>query len=53
VEIAVHMKLAAKEGHGSIHTTTIVGVIMLLISLIFVWRSFYAMRIPEKNSAGH
>jgi len=24
-----------------------VGVIMLLISLVFVWRSFYAMRIPK------
>jgi len=25
-----------------------VGVVMLAIALIFVWRSFYAMRIPEK-----
>jgi len=26
-----------------------VGVVMFLISLIFVWRSFYAMRIPERG----
>ena len=27
----------------------IAGWIFLVISLIFVWRSFYAMRIPEKT----
>ncbi|MFM7205919.1 MAG: sodium-translocating pyrophosphatase, partial [Planctomycetaceae bacterium] len=26
-----------------------VGVVMFLISLVFVWRSFYAMRIPERG----
>jgi hypothetical protein len=25
-------------------------VVMLLISLVFVWRSFYAMRIPPKTA---
>jgi K(+)-stimulated pyrophosphate-energized sodium pump len=40
VEIAVNMP--------SKTTTTIIGVVMLLIALIFVWRSFYAMRIPQK-----
>ena len=29
--------------------TGIVGVAMLLIALYFVWRSFYAMRIPERS----
>ncbi|MFO1095826.1 MAG: sodium-translocating pyrophosphatase [Planctomycetaceae bacterium] len=47
VEIAVSIKEAAKTGHGSDYTT-IVGVVMLLVALIFVWRSFYAMRIPDK-----
>ena len=47
VEIAVSIKEAAKKGHGSDYTT-IVGVVMLLVALIFVWRSFYAMRIPDK-----
>jgi len=48
VEIAVTMKLAA-----DIHKTTnygpYIGVVMLAIALVFVWRSFYAMRIPEKT----
>ncbi|MBL8848816.1 MAG: sodium-translocating pyrophosphatase [Planctomycetaceae bacterium] len=48
VEIAVSIKEAAKSGHGSDYTT-IVGVVMLLIALVFVWRSFYSMRIPEKG----
>jgi K(+)-stimulated pyrophosphate-energized sodium pump len=48
VEIAVHMNEAAKAGHGSKYATLIVGAVMLVISLVFVWRSFYAMRIPEK-----
>jgi K(+)-stimulated pyrophosphate-energized sodium pump len=25
-----------------------IGVVMLIIALVFVWRSFYAMRIPPK-----
>ena len=28
--------------------TAIVGMVMLVIALIFVWRSFYAMRIPKE-----
>ncbi len=27
----------------------VVGVVMLLIALVFVWRSFYAMRIPRRK----
>ena len=39
---------------GGYHTTTYtawVGVVMLAIALVFVWRSFYAMRIPKEESA--
>jgi K(+)-stimulated pyrophosphate-energized sodium pump len=50
VEIAVEMKRAAKAGGGN-DITAWVGGVLLLIALIFVWRSFYAMRIP-KESAG-
>jgi len=61
VEIAIGIKEAAKEaaakaaeaGHkvesfmeGDF--TAIFGVVMLLVALIFVWRSFYSMRIPKK-----
>jgi K(+)-stimulated pyrophosphate-energized sodium pump len=41
VEIAVEIGQGAKAG--------LVGVGMLIISLVFVWRSFYAMRIPPKE----
>jgi hypothetical protein len=40
------MKEAAlHEGHRDI--TSYVGVGMLAVALVFVWRSFYAMRIPK------
>jgi K(+)-stimulated pyrophosphate-energized sodium pump len=43
VEIAVH---SGQSGGGAfIH---IVGVALLAVALVFVWRSFYAMRIPPK-----
>ena len=47
VEIAVELRHAAHEGH---HTNfgPIIGVVMLLVGLVFVWRSFYSMRIPDK-----
>src|SRR5262249_33652701 len=47
VEIAVEIKQAHETGKGSDYTP-IVGVVMLAISLIFIWRSFYAMRIPKE-----
>jgi len=50
VEIAVGMHEAAKA-HGTTNYTPYIGVVMLAIALIFVWRSFYAMRIPAKAHA--
>ena len=38
---------AAHAGKGSDYTVY-VGVVMLAIALVFVWRSFYAMRIPKE-----
>jgi K(+)-stimulated pyrophosphate-energized sodium pump len=49
VEIAVEVKEAAHK-NGTFDYTAAVGVVMLLISLVFVWRSFYAMRIPPKTA---
>ncbi len=49
VEIAIEIKQAAKAGTGSDYTA-IVGVLMLAIALVFVWRSFYSMRIPPKTT---
>jgi K(+)-stimulated pyrophosphate-energized sodium pump len=43
VEIAVH---AVQTGGTWIHY---VGVALLAVALLFVWRSFYAMRIPREE----
>jgi len=48
VEIAVHNHIAAKAG-GTLDYTPYVGAGLLVVALIFVWRSFYAMRIPERE----
>ncbi|HVU32777.1 MAG TPA: sodium-translocating pyrophosphatase [Opitutaceae bacterium] len=42
VEIAVTMKDQA--------TKNVIGAVFLLIALVFVYRSFYAMRIPEEDA---
>jgi len=47
VEIAVKGK-EASHADKVFDYTPVVGVGMLIVALIFVWRSFYAMRIPEK-----
>jgi K(+)-stimulated pyrophosphate-energized sodium pump len=49
-EIAIEIKVAADKGEG-IDYSPYVGVAMLLIALVFVWRSFYAMRIPKEREA--
>jgi K(+)-stimulated pyrophosphate-energized sodium pump len=46
-EIAVGIREVAHSGHGQDYTAW-VGVVMLAIALVFVWRSFYAMRIPKE-----
>ncbi len=50
VEIAVKIKEAAHAGKGTDYTAY-VGVVMLAVALVFVWRSFYSMRIPERQIA--
>jgi K(+)-stimulated pyrophosphate-energized sodium pump len=50
VEIAVHLRLASQRD-GTPDYAPLVGVAMLLIALFFVWRSFYAMRIPKEEQA--
>ncbi|MGD9719732.1 MAG: sodium-translocating pyrophosphatase [Pirellulales bacterium] len=46
VEIAVKMKEAAHT-NGTRDYTAVIGIGMLAVALIFVWRSFYSMRIPQ------
>jgi K(+)-stimulated pyrophosphate-energized sodium pump len=45
VEIAVSMKLAAV---GKFDKTPYIGLACFAVALVFVWRSFYKMRIPKK-----
>jgi K(+)-stimulated pyrophosphate-energized sodium pump len=49
VEITIKMKEKAHAGDASEYTTAVIGAVMLAIALIFVWRSFYAMRIPKEG----
>jgi len=48
VEIAIGMKLAAKE-NGTFDYTAIVGAVLLAVALVFVWRSFYGMLIKKEQ----
>ncbi len=49
VEIAVEMKKAASaSASGSTNILPYIGIALLGVALIFVWRSFYSMRIPKK-----
>jgi K(+)-stimulated pyrophosphate-energized sodium pump len=48
VEIAVKIKESARA-EGGTDFTIFVGLVMLLIALVFVWRSFYKMRIPKMD----
>src|SRR5262249_54725160 len=50
VEIAVHIEQESKL-HRTDNYLPLVGVALLLVSLVFVWRSFYAMRIPQDAKA--
>jgi K(+)-stimulated pyrophosphate-energized sodium pump len=45
VEISVEM---SKADQGAI--TKVAGVVLLVVALVFVWRSFYAMRIPKEKA---
>jgi K(+)-stimulated pyrophosphate-energized sodium pump len=47
VEITISIKEKAAGGSGDY--TAYVGAVMLAIALVFVWRSFYAMRIPKEG----
>jgi K(+)-stimulated pyrophosphate-energized sodium pump len=45
VEIAVEMKKSSPDSNFPI----IIGVVCVATALVFVWRSFYAMRIPDET----
>jgi K(+)-stimulated pyrophosphate-energized sodium pump len=47
VEISIPFKKAAVGSSSSY--LPLVGVLLLVVALVFVWRSFYMMRIPQKE----
>src|SRR5262249_5546630 len=47
-EIAVKMKQAADTSKAT-DFTGLIGVVLLGVALYFIWRSFYAMRIPKEG----
>jgi K(+)-stimulated pyrophosphate-energized sodium pump len=48
--LAVEISIPFKKAYlaGGTNYLAFVGVAMLAIALVFVWRSFYAMRIPKE-----
>jgi K(+)-stimulated pyrophosphate-energized sodium pump len=52
--LAVEISIPFKKAYlaGGTNYIAMVGVVMLAIALVFVWRSFYAMRIPPKEDEG-
>jgi Na+/H+-translocating membrane pyrophosphatase len=54
VEIAIEMKLHVAEELANSRKATdytwMAGIVFLAVALVFVWRSFYAMRIPPRDA---
>src|SRR5262249_38279230 len=51
VEISIPFKKPLYTGGGGgFDYIAIAGVVLLAVALFFVWRSFYAMRIPQKET---
>jgi Na+/H+-translocating membrane pyrophosphatase len=51
IEMKLHVREALAQGHAATDYTPFVGAALLLVALVFVWRSFYAMRIPPREGA--
>src|SRR5512137_1700249 len=49
-EIAIEMTVHAKEANSTIYAPYI-ALPVFIVGLIFVWRSFYKMRIPKEEAA--
>jgi K(+)-stimulated pyrophosphate-energized sodium pump len=45
--LAVELALELRTSSGSNTLTTVLAVVLFIIALIFIWRSFYAMRIKS------
>jgi K(+)-stimulated pyrophosphate-energized sodium pump len=47
--LAVEIAVELKQKHPDSHLPFVIGGICFLVALIFVYRSFYCMRIPEES----
>jgi K(+)-stimulated pyrophosphate-energized sodium pump len=47
-QIAAATQAAVASSQGITNIAPFIGIPFLIIALIFVWRSFYAMRIPKE-----
>jgi K(+)-stimulated pyrophosphate-energized sodium pump len=47
--LAVEIAVELKQKHPDSHLPLIIGSVCFLVALIFVYRSFYCMRIPEES----
>jgi K(+)-stimulated pyrophosphate-energized sodium pump len=47
--LAVEIAVELKQKHPNSHLSLIIGSVCFLVALIFVYRSFYCMRIPEES----
>jgi K(+)-stimulated pyrophosphate-energized sodium pump len=47
--LAVEIAVELKQKHPNSHLSLIIGSICFLVALVFVYRSFYCMRIPEES----
>jgi K(+)-stimulated pyrophosphate-energized sodium pump len=48
--LAVEIAVSVKTAPGGVDFTAWVGALLLVVALVFVWRSFYAMRIPREKA---
>jgi K(+)-stimulated pyrophosphate-energized sodium pump len=49
VEISIPFKKELAIAGGGVDYIAIAGLVLLAVALVFVWRSFYKMRIPPKT----
>jgi K(+)-stimulated pyrophosphate-energized sodium pump len=47
--LAVEIAVELKQKHPDSHLSLIIGSVCFLVALVFVYRSFYCMRIPEES----
>jgi K(+)-stimulated pyrophosphate-energized sodium pump len=49
--LAVEIAVTMQKAHPESHTRFVIAGILSLVALIFVYRSFYSMRIPDESKS--